>query len=64
MSAYDNDPRVAWDAARDEYRIGDTIIRRRDRFSWGIYQAGMPHPHVAGFQTADEAIRSRIGDPR
>lgn len=64
MSAYDNDPRVTWDARSEGFRVQGVIVKRRDRFSWGIHQLGMPNPYVAGFSSADEAIRTLIGDPQ
>lgn len=72
MSAYDNDPRVTrTDDAAGAYQLqhpGDyrvmRVWQRRDG-SWVAQPYGGPTPggYLGEYATADEAIRSLIGDP-
>ena len=70
MSAYDNDPRVTR-ASHDFFcvvcpadfgTVGATVFPNREDGGWAAQVEG--GHRLTTFPTADEAIRSLIGDPR
>lgn len=68
MSAYDNDPRVTANLdATFNVNTGDVYARHVCpglMGGWVAHSLGPDDADGLGFDTADEAIRSLIGDPQ